>query len=453
MSTGRKTDFSSLMHSYSVGCLDLSDKKIMLDYFKTGGDFAWQELGEFQNLAALLPSFLEIEEPNPQIKDKVARKLYRLKEQKKPDRTTQQQISKPEVPKFLDKQKAEEISLPSQIPSFKSTKTDLPIQKVDWDIPEEDAAKQTAVSKEKIDDYKPVRPIQRKVLEPERPQQTQIDAVSSRDQQERSKIPEQEHEDLLSSGPILSNKFEILDDLSFDEVSKQDKPRPELFTSLEIKDESKIDTRDFAPITPVSTSSYETNITPPKVSSPTAQQVVEVPAGASKGLIFILFFLSIISIGVVYYLLNSQIKKSEVKITEALTNSTKSFENVMLSNQQLNEILNSPKFQVAYLDGSNRVPDSFGKLFFDQETKRGILQLSNLPKPGADKIYKIWFNVNGSFIGRDVIYNSSSQYFLIPNIPEIIESSSGAILITEEAAGESVQPSKNIFYTGTYTIR
>lgn len=76
-------DFTSLMYAYALGCLDEEDKKLMFDYFKAGGDHPWQDLGELQNLTALLPSFLTIEEPSPTLKDKVARTLYRIREQKR----------------------------------------------------------------------------------------------------------------------------------------------------------------------------------------------------------------------------------------------------------------------------------------------------------------------------------------------------------------------------------
>ncbi len=39
----------------------------------------WDELGEFQNLTALMASILTVEMPEPEVKEKVAQKLYSLK--------------------------------------------------------------------------------------------------------------------------------------------------------------------------------------------------------------------------------------------------------------------------------------------------------------------------------------------------------------------------------------
>lgn len=83
-----QNEYQDLLYAYSLGCLDGEDLKKLQEHFDSGDDYSWQELGEFQNLTALLPSILEIEIPGPDLKDKVARKLYRLRGEKKPKRTT-----------------------------------------------------------------------------------------------------------------------------------------------------------------------------------------------------------------------------------------------------------------------------------------------------------------------------------------------------------------------------
>jgi len=74
-----QNEFYDLLFAYSLGCLDEDDLLKLREYFKSGEEFAWQELGEFQNLVSLLPSILNIETPSPAIKDNVARKLYKIK--------------------------------------------------------------------------------------------------------------------------------------------------------------------------------------------------------------------------------------------------------------------------------------------------------------------------------------------------------------------------------------
>ena len=71
---------------------------LLNEYFQTGNDFPWQELGEYQNLAALLPAILNIETPGPELKDKVARKLYRIKNEKRSKKKSGNNIRSTEKP-------------------------------------------------------------------------------------------------------------------------------------------------------------------------------------------------------------------------------------------------------------------------------------------------------------------------------------------------------------------
>ncbi|MDP3684395.1 MAG: hypothetical protein Q8S01_10725, partial [Ignavibacteria bacterium] len=89
MDTGSGHDFASLLHAFALGCLEREEYDLMMEYFKSNQDYPWQELGEYQNLVALLPSFLNIESPDTRVKDMVARKLYRLRDQQRPQRNTQ----------------------------------------------------------------------------------------------------------------------------------------------------------------------------------------------------------------------------------------------------------------------------------------------------------------------------------------------------------------------------
>lgn len=90
--------FLEWLHAYALGCLDVDETIEIVQYLKTNPpNYNWQELGDLQNLTSLLPSILTYEAPAPQLKDRVARKLYRLKEAKRPFRTTQLGTFQPPV--------------------------------------------------------------------------------------------------------------------------------------------------------------------------------------------------------------------------------------------------------------------------------------------------------------------------------------------------------------------
>jgi len=78
-------NINDLIYAYALGCLEQEEKQKFVEQISSK-EFNIQELGEYQNLASLLPSILTIENPDPQLKDKVAKKLYFLKDEIKAHR-------------------------------------------------------------------------------------------------------------------------------------------------------------------------------------------------------------------------------------------------------------------------------------------------------------------------------------------------------------------------------
>lgn len=69
-----------LLQAKALGCLDPEDDALITKLMKEDESFPWQELGHYQNLVAFLPTLIDIEVPEPVVKDNVARKLYELGE-------------------------------------------------------------------------------------------------------------------------------------------------------------------------------------------------------------------------------------------------------------------------------------------------------------------------------------------------------------------------------------
>ena len=70
-----------LIYAYSLGCLDHEEQQLVIDYLNNDEPVKLPILGEFQNLTALLPSILTKENPDPQLKDIVAKRLYHLNDE------------------------------------------------------------------------------------------------------------------------------------------------------------------------------------------------------------------------------------------------------------------------------------------------------------------------------------------------------------------------------------
>jgi hypothetical protein len=75
-----------LLQAKALGCLDPEDDALLTKSMREDENFPWQELGHYQNLVAFLPTLLDIEVPEPEVKDNVARKLYELGEKIKAEK-------------------------------------------------------------------------------------------------------------------------------------------------------------------------------------------------------------------------------------------------------------------------------------------------------------------------------------------------------------------------------
>jgi len=70
-----------LIKSYAIGCSGKDDTELLKSLMDSDPDFPWKAVGEYQNIAALLPSSLMIELPSKDLKDNIARELFRYKEE------------------------------------------------------------------------------------------------------------------------------------------------------------------------------------------------------------------------------------------------------------------------------------------------------------------------------------------------------------------------------------
>lgn len=68
-----------VLYAYSAGCLEKEDYPLLVNYLNSASESFASELTDTQNILALIPTLLEIEQPNQKVKDKVARKLYRMR--------------------------------------------------------------------------------------------------------------------------------------------------------------------------------------------------------------------------------------------------------------------------------------------------------------------------------------------------------------------------------------
>ncbi|HSW55360.1 MAG TPA: hypothetical protein VLH59_09730 [Ignavibacteriaceae bacterium] len=81
-----------------LDCLNIADAETLHLSKEVDSDFPWKELGEYQNLAAFLSVALPLEFPVSELKDKVALKLYNMRDEIKAKLDAKR---KPEEPPVL----------------------------------------------------------------------------------------------------------------------------------------------------------------------------------------------------------------------------------------------------------------------------------------------------------------------------------------------------------------
>ncbi|MFA7287769.1 MAG: anti-sigma factor [Melioribacteraceae bacterium] len=72
-----------MIAAFSCGCMDKENFIQFKDYIRSGGQLPENELSELQNIIAMVPAILDLEKPDPILKDKVAKKLISLQGESK----------------------------------------------------------------------------------------------------------------------------------------------------------------------------------------------------------------------------------------------------------------------------------------------------------------------------------------------------------------------------------
>lgn len=70
-----------MIAAFAVGCMDKDNFVQFKDYFSSGGEMPQNELGDLQNIVSMIPVILDLEHPDPAIKDSIAKKLIGLKDE------------------------------------------------------------------------------------------------------------------------------------------------------------------------------------------------------------------------------------------------------------------------------------------------------------------------------------------------------------------------------------
>lgn len=155
--------------------------------------------------------------------------------------------------------------------------------------------------------------------------------------------------------------------------------------------------------------------------------------------------LLIISIALVFYAfnLNDTISKQQTHITE--------LKQELQQREQLLSILSARTVDLVVMSGTSVSTDGYGKIIWDPESDRAILQVSNLPAEPPGKDYQLWIMKNKKPLPAGVFSvttTDEASFFKIEELPDVSEQAAGAFAVTLEPEGGVPKPTGEMYLLG-----
>ena len=422
-------EHKELLYAFSLGCLSKNDFDIFVSILENNEPFAYEELGEFQNLAALLPAMLNIETPAPEVKDKVARKLYRLQEEIKKKKEEEQSSEKP-----LPLKPQEHLS-PAHAISVQ-TQEDI-----------------SSVFDEKVDE---------EIVEVRHSKAEEFESVSAQaadlhDSNEKEEINNKTDDDGLERHKISdteTGEFEVITS------TKQSKEflRPPQETQVRERlrtDLSKEKTFENFPGAALTDNDVEIKKkNEPLIEKPgggkiiTEAQIEPKKKSYFGTLVVVLLFLLLITVvAIAYFKIMEDIDGYKLEITN-LTNRINEFQTKVGGDEALDRIMNSRGVYFAQLSSADFNVASDAKVFLSGESGEALFRISNLPPLSGKSVYNIWINTGSTFESL-VSFNAEDKPFTIgASVRADLIKPGTEIKITEEISSGADRPGWKIILQG-----
>lgn len=124
--------------------------------------------------------------------------------------------------------------------------------------------------------------------------------------------------------------------------------------------------------------------------------------------------------------------------------------------EQRNEllaILESREINFVVMGGQDVNPDGYGKVIWDTENERALLQLANLPAPPEDKDYQLWLIKDDQDPISAGVFNfeqpSTNLFFRVEQLQERPSEIQNIFAVTLEPRGGVPQPTGDMYLAGS----
>ncbi len=423
-----------MMSAYVAGCLDNANLVQFLDYIDNGGEINKDELGELQNVAALIPIILEDENPPASLQNKIFQQI--------PDNKAPQKIitktKKAHLREILESKKKEvekesspediEIEVPEEV-SFKSaSKKDKKIIK--------------DTEPEKESEYVvPEAPV--KDIETEPISKVTVKSVL------KEETPEEEKSDFSKEEePIFAPKTE-----------KKKKEKITVPREEETEPYSHVTVKETVRATMIVSPS---NKPPEKEKHPLPVEECEERQGSlfsslSAKIVTAVSILVAVILLILYFSTKSNLTEKvttlqkEKTVLQSEVNSKNDF---IASNLPLIESFNQKDLIVVPLAGTADQGSYDARVLLSPSSRMGVLQFLKIPKISDKESLQLWLISKGQSYSVGVFHPKEGQKFYplnkIPHIPfEEIE----MFRMTKEPASGSEFPSGNTVYFGAFPVK
>ncbi len=480
MTTEEKKKYENLIQAFALGALDKEEFIDTVHAIESSDDFAWQELGEYQNLTSLLVSFID---PREVPAHSLERILTRIDETGSPMPSTSQErktISFTKLSSFVD-DSADAPESPDE-PS-EEDENELPLDP--YAIGRNGQARpvvnrQPGFQRPGVHTQMAVRgaaePVPRPEVE-ERPAPVEEEAGYDAEIEEETGVMPH-----LSRESIPGEPAEI-----FPERTTEEKYQSASF-GMTIEEPQADDTQR-GPINPrraqrkqlieqevhAAEETVSAQYSVPGFDERSSSQGYEGVRGSSRfpgvstatgGVTSMAFWgvtgVIVVTFSVVIYIMFSMVsgaeEKLDAKIKELGTAQAKTelLRSTVTMNQNLLLFFSSIKTAgLVNLYGSDDYPETFGKFFYGVKEKRGFLQFTNITSFNAGKGYQLWIQVGGAFkkAGGVNVPDQNIEFFELGEIPDLAQSGTYKVMLTEENVSGADTPSNTVIMTGLLIMK
>jgi len=155
--------------------------------------------------------------------------------------------------------------------------------------------------------------------------------------------------------------------------------------------------------------------------------------------------LIVVTVGLIIY--STQLSK-EVDQQQA---TIQRLETEVEQKEELLTILEARDVDLVIMAGMENIsPNGYGKVVWDKDGGRALLQVANLPSVPTDKDYQLWFILDGKPISAGVFAVDDSRRDNFFKIEQLQSSANeGAFAVTMEPKGGVPQPTGDMYLMGT----